>query len=237
MNLPEKVDVPKDQLRQMKCEFNPLSRCDGSVMYSQGATVVIAAVLGPIEVKTQNLSIDGSYLECNYRPKAGLPQVKERIREATIRDILELALLAEAHPRAKMSVQVQELEDRGSIDACAVNSACLAMLIGGLPLKYSFAAVHCIINEHGDYVLDPDQNETLHQRASFTFAFDSVDGDLLLVQTKGSFKIAQFNDVECLCRAASTEIFNFYRSQIAKYHGRSEAIAEKAKEEPEAMEA
>lgn len=80
-----------------------------------GATVVIAAVLGPIEVKTQNLSIEGSYLECNYRPKAGLPQVKERIREATIRDVLELALLSEAYPRAKMSLQVQELEDRGSV--------------------------------------------------------------------------------------------------------------------------
>ncbi|XP_037729771.1 exosome complex component RRP46 [Drosophila subpulchrella] len=227
MNLPEKVEVEKDKLRQMNCEFNPLSRCDGSVMYSQGATVVIAAVLGPIEVKTQNLSIDGSYLECNYRPKAGLPQVKERIREAAIRDVLELALLAEAHPRSKMSVQVQELEDRGSIDACALNSACLAMLVGGLPLKYSFAAVHCIINEQGEYVLDPDQSETLHQRASFTFAFDSVEGNLLLVQTKGAFKIAQFNDIECLCRAASAEIFQFYRNQVAKYHGRSEAIAEK----------
>lgn len=82
-----------------------------------GATVVIAAVLGPIEVKTQNLSIEGSYLECNYRPKAGLPQVKERIREAAIRDVLELALLTEAYPRAKMSVQLQELEDRGSVSA------------------------------------------------------------------------------------------------------------------------
>ncbi|XP_016961406.1 exosome complex component RRP46 [Drosophila biarmipes] len=235
MNLPGKMDVEKDKLRQMNCEFNPLSRCDGSVMYSQGATVVIAAVLGPIEVKTQNLSIDGSYLECNYRPKAGLPQVKERIREAAIRDVLELALLAETHPRSKMSVQVQELEDRGSIDACAVNSACLAMLIGGLPLKYSFAAVHCIINEQGEYVLDPDQSETLHQRASFTFAFDSVEGNLLLVQTKGAFKIAQFNDIECLCRAASAEIFQFYRNQVAKYHGRSEAIADK-KEEDASME-
>ncbi|XP_034486841.1 exosome complex component RRP46 isoform X1 [Drosophila innubila] len=211
----------KDKLRVMQCKFNPLSRCDGSVMYSQGATVVIAAVLGPIEVKTQNLSIEGSYLECNYRPKAGLPQVKERIREAAIKDVLELALLSETYPRSKMSVQVQELEDRGSIDACALNAACLAMLIGGLPLKYSFAAVHCIINEEGEFVLDPEQNETTRQQASFTFAFDSVEGNLLLVQTKGAFKIAQFNDIECICRAASAEIFEFYRSNIAKYHGRS----------------
>jgi len=108
------------------------------------------------------------------------------------------------------------------------------MLVGGLPLKYSFAAVHCIINEQGEYVLDPDQSETLHQRASFTFAFDSVEGNLLLVQTKGAFKIAQFNDIECLCRAASAEIFQFYRNQVAKYHGRSEAIAEK--EEDTSME-
>ncbi|XP_034660242.1 exosome complex component RRP46 [Drosophila subobscura] len=221
MNIPGKTEkVANDKLREMQCEFNPLSRCDGSVMYCQGATVVISAVLGPIEVKTQNLSIDGSYLECNYRPKAGLPQVKERIREAAVRDVLELALLSEAYPRSKMSLQIQELEDRGSIDACALNSACLAMLIGGLPLKCSFAAVHCIINDQGEYVLDPDQRETVHQRASFTFAFDSLEGNLLLVQTKGSFKIAEFNDVESLCRSASAEIFQFYRNNIANYHCR-----------------
>lgn len=85
------------------------------VLPISGATGLIGAVLGPIEVKTQNLSIDGSYLECNYRPKAGLPQVADRIREAAIRDVLELALLSEAHPRSKMSVQIQELEDRGSV--------------------------------------------------------------------------------------------------------------------------
>ncbi|XP_068155587.1 exosome complex component RRP46 [Drosophila tropicalis] len=219
-----------DKLREMRCEFNPLSRCDGSVMYSQGSTVVIAAVLGPVEVKTQSLSIDGSYLECNYRPKAGLPQVKERIRESVIQDVLELAVLGESYPRSKMSVQIQELEDRGSIDACAVNAACLAMIIGGLPMKYSFAAVQCIINEDGEYILDPDQRETLHQRASFTFAFDSLEGDLLLVQTKGSFKIAQFNDIECLCRSASANIFQFYRDNIAKYHGRKSSTASEVKE-------
>ncbi|KAH8397696.1 hypothetical protein KR215_007176 [Drosophila sulfurigaster] len=217
-------EVAKDKLRLMKCKFNPLSRCDGSVMYSQGATVVIAAVMGPIEVKTQSLSIECSYLECNYRPKAGLPQVKERIREAAIRDVLELALLSEIYPRSKMSVQIQELEDRGSIDACALNAACLSMLIGGLPLKYSFAAVHCIINEEGEFIVDPELSETVDQQASFTFAFDSVDGNLLLVQTKGSFKIAQFNDIECICRAASADIFAFYRSNIGKYHGRSDDV-------------
>lgn len=77
--------------------------------------MVISAVLGPVEVKSQNLSIDGSYLECNYRPKAGLPQVKERLREAAMKDILDLTVLSEAYPRSKMSIQVQELEDRGSV--------------------------------------------------------------------------------------------------------------------------
>lgn len=70
--------------------------------------------------------------------------------------------------------------------------------------------------------MDPEQSETLRQQASFTFAFDSVEGNLLLVQTKGAFKIAQFNDIECLCRAASSKIFDFYRTNIAKYHGQSE---------------
>ncbi|KAH8267279.1 hypothetical protein KR018_000676, partial [Drosophila ironensis] len=225
-DLPGKLKMAKEQLRQMHCEFNTLSRCDGSVMYSQGASMVIAAILGPVEVKTQNLSNDGSYLECNYRPKAGLPQIKERLREAAVKDVLDLAVLVEPYPRSRVSLQLQEIEDRGSMDACAVNSACLAMLIGGLPLKCSFAAVHCIIDEQGDYVLDPDQSECLHQQAGITFVFDSVEGNLMLLQAKGAFKISQFNDIECLCRAASEEIFKFYRSQITHYHARSQEIKE-----------
>jgi len=46
MNLPAKMDVEKDKLRQMHCEFNPLSRCDGSVMYSQGIAVFSTLVHG-----------------------------------------------------------------------------------------------------------------------------------------------------------------------------------------------
>lgn len=68
-------------------------------------------------------------MECNYRPKAGLPQVKERIREAAIKDVLELALLSETYPRSKMSVQVQELEDRGSVSLADKSQSQVIVLI------------------------------------------------------------------------------------------------------------
>jgi len=55
MNLPGNMDVEKDKLRQMNCEFNPLSRCDGSVMYSQGISMFSTGIWPePAKSETSN---------------------------------------------------------------------------------------------------------------------------------------------------------------------------------------
>jgi len=58
MNLPGKMDVGKDKLRQMNCEFNPLSRCDGSVMYSQGIPMFSIGIWPePAKTETTNFQV------------------------------------------------------------------------------------------------------------------------------------------------------------------------------------
>lgn len=69
-------------------------------------------MLGPVEVKSQNLNIEKAHVECIYRPKAGIPTIEDKLRENVIRDTCESALLTMLHPRTTISIQIQELDDR-----------------------------------------------------------------------------------------------------------------------------
>lgn len=85
-------------------------------------------------------------------------------------------------------------------------------------MKFTIAAVHCIIDKDGNLVLDPDQYQSHECRAHFTFVFDSIERDLITVHSMGCFKIAQFNDAYAMSRAASGLIFEFYRKIMTKFH-------------------
>lgn len=103
------------QLRNIKAEINILTCSDGSVLYSQGQTTVLASVHGPVEVKLQNLSAEKAFIEVYYRPKNGLPSVKDRFMEKIIQESSDTVLLSGLHPRTSYKIQVQELEDDGGV--------------------------------------------------------------------------------------------------------------------------
>ncbi|XP_053945331.1 exosome complex component RRP46 [Anastrepha ludens] len=219
-----KIDtVPTEdlKLRPINCELNPLTRSDGSALFTQGDTCVLCSMLGPVEVKSQNLNIEKAYVECIYRPKAGIPTIEDKLRESIIRDTCESALLTVLHPRTTISIQIQELDNRCGLEACAINGACMALLSGGVPMKFTIAAVNCIVDKDDKVILDPDHCKAIGKRASFIFVFDSLEKNLVTVHTSGRFKMAQFNDAECMSRAASQKIFNFYRRIISNFHNKS----------------
>ncbi|CAD7092736.1 unnamed protein product [Hermetia illucens] len=203
-------------LRALNCEVNPLTRSDGSAMLTQGETAVIASVYGPVEVKTQNLQIENATLDVCYRPKTGLPTITDRSRENVIKRICETAILTALHPRTSIVVVIQELENRSGLEACAVNAVCLALLNGGIAMKFTVAGVHSILKENDEIVLDPDSKESINALAHFTFVFDSLQRNVVAVNTQGKFNMAQYNDALTICRAASGKIFEFYREIISK---------------------
>lgn len=75
----------------------------------------MASVSGPIEVKLQNLNIEKANIEVYYRPKQGHPGVSDRVKEQIIRNTCETALLTTLHPRTAISIQLQEMDDRGGV--------------------------------------------------------------------------------------------------------------------------
>lgn len=205
------------QLRPLRCELNILSRPDGSAMVTQGNTAVIAGVYGPVECKPQRILVDKASIETVYRPKSGLPNVSDRMRETIIKNICEIALLSVLHPRTAISIVFQELQDSGGLLSCCVNAACMALMNSGVSMKFLVAAVSCMIDEEDQVKLDPSNKELLGSKANLTFVFDSTAKRIVASHTTGMFSQDQYQECLLKCRQASSEIFTFYRSLVKKY--------------------
>jgi exosome complex component RRP46 len=61
-----------NQLRPVTSESGLLNKADGSAQYSIGATSVIAAVYGPMEVKQRDEILDRATVQVTFKPNNSL---------------------------------------------------------------------------------------------------------------------------------------------------------------------
>nr|XP_054105529.1 exosome complex component RRP46 isoform X1 [Callithrix jacchus] len=182
---------PGCSLRHFACEQNLLSRPDGSASFLQGDTSVLAGVYGPAEVKVSKEIFNKATLEVILRPKIGLPGVAEKNRERLIRNTCEAVVLGTLHPRTSITVVLQVVSDAGSLLACCLNAACMALVDAGVPMRALFCGVTCALDSDGTLVLDPTSKREKEARAVLTFALDNVERKLLMSSTKGLFSDAE----------------------------------------------
>ncbi|XP_076659812.1 exosome complex component Rrp46 [Halictus rubicundus] len=205
-------------LRPMICELNQLSMPDGSAMLMQGDTTVTAGVYGPIEAKAQKMMYDKASVEVSYAPIKGPAKVDDRMTEMYIKETCEAAIITTFHPATSICINVQELEDSGGLLCCILNASCLALINAGIPMKFTFGAVGCMIEEDTEnIILDPDNTQLQNARAEFTFGFDSMKKDVICCHTVGRFTQSEFFEAMDKCKQASQHVFDFYRNLVKKY--------------------
>ncbi|KAJ8723668.1 hypothetical protein PYW07_007648 [Mythimna separata] len=213
----DNTDLKDFKLRPMKCECNYLSKSDGSAILSQGQTVALVSVNGPLDIKMTNQSIEKATLEVLFSSKGGKPAIGDRYKEHVIRQTCETAILGSLYPRTGITVTIQEMEDYGGFLACCINCTCLALLNAGLSMRHTFAAVACAIDELGDIQLDPAPAQLAAARATMTFVFDSRNKTLVCGFTEGSFSEDAHSEALERCRSASQLVFDFYKDIVSKY--------------------
>ncbi|GAB1602935.1 exosome complex component RRP46-like [Argonauta hians] len=214
-------EIKKQQLRKMSCELSLLSRPDGSASLSCGDTSVMASVYGPAEVKIAKEQINQATLEIIYKPKSGIANCAEKLKENLICSTCETTILACLHPRSSISITIQELQNSGSLLACAINTVCLSLLDASVNMKFLMAAVYCVFTENNQLILDPTIKEETSAPISMMFVFDGASKSTLAIHTSGLFDKTQFNQALLACRVASDEIFTFYKEIMEKNFSKS----------------
>ncbi|XP_076846102.1 exosome complex component RRP46 [Brachyhypopomus gauderio] len=214
------VNVGCAVLREFGSEQDLLSKPDGSATFVQGDTSVLAGVYGPAEVKVSKEIYDRATLEVLIQPKVGVPSVRERAREQCVRETCEASLLSTLHPRSSLTLILQVVHDDGSLLACCLNAACMALMYAGLPMVHLFCGVTCAIDSEGHIVTDPTAQQEKESRALMTFAIDSKENSVLMSSTKGSFSVRELQQCIAVSQKASENIFQFYRDSMKRRYSK-----------------
>ncbi|XP_055029979.2 exosome complex component RRP46 [Misgurnus anguillicaudatus] len=208
-------------LREYGSEQSLLSRPDGSSTFVQGDSSILAGVYGPAEVKVSKEIYDRATVEVLIQPKIGLPSVRERAREQCVREACEAALLLTLHPRSSLTLILQVICDDGSLLSCCLNAACMALMDAGLPMSYLFCGVTCAITkEEGQIITDPTARQEKESRALLTFAIDSVERNVLMSSTTGSFSVKELQQCIAISQKASEQVFQFYRDSVKRRYSK-----------------
>ncbi|KAL6256087.1 hypothetical protein P5V15_013322 [Pogonomyrmex californicus] len=214
----EKITEVNCILRPMNCEINLLSRSDGSTMFMQGDTAIIAGVNGPLETRSQKMAYDRVSIEVTYTPLKGPAKIDDRLIETYIKETCESAVLVSFHPNTMVCINLQEMQDSGGLLACAINASCLALINSGLSMKFTVAAVSCMIEkETGDIIMDPNSSQLKNAKAEFTYTFDSINKDIICCHSIGQFSQSEFLASMNKCKQVSQYVFDYYREVTKKY--------------------
>lgn len=177
---------------------------------------MMASINGPIEAKVQQMQIEKAVIQAHYRPKAGVPSVKDRFYESFIRNSCEIAIMTSLYPRTIISIIVQELQNCGGLISCAVNAACMALLDAGIEMKYLVGGVSCMLDDKGEIIVEPSRLEFENAVATFSFVFDSAKGDIVASHTTGIFAVEKYMEAIKLCRDSSAKVFAHYKNSVKK---------------------
>uniref|UniRef100_A0A8C5MV71 Exosome complex component RRP46 n=1 Tax=Leptobrachium leishanense TaxID=445787 RepID=A0A8C5MV71_9ANUR len=210
-----------EALREIGCEQSLLSRPDGSANFLQGDTSVLAGVYGPAEIKVSKELHDKATIEVILRPKVGLPAIQEKSQELLIRETCESAIMGALHPRSSITIVLQIVSDAGSLLACCLNAACTALMDAGLPLRYLFCGVTCVLDTDGHLTLDPSSKQQKESRAVLILAIESVENKVLTVASRGAYSATELQQSIAAAQVAAQKIFKFYRDSARRRYSKS----------------
>jgi len=204
------------RLRPIFCSLGEITRADGSVMLCQGDTTVACSVFGPGEVRQARELIDRSLVEVCFKPRLGLPGVKDRDREEVITRTCSAAVLTSLHPRTAVTINIQEMQDGGCLVATCINAACLALLDASVPLSFLLAAVTVAVTADGELLVDPTLKQAKKASAEAMFVFSSREEGAVSSVVDGKLGHDQLQQALTAARLASKAIFEFYRETIRR---------------------
>lgn len=83
-------------------------------------------------------------------------------------------------------------------------------------MKFLIASISCAMDDQGVLHLNPDKILWQNATATYVFVFDSTAQRIVASYTSGSFSSTQYQDALELCKNGSKEVFEFYKTVIAR---------------------
>ena len=212
------------QLRPLSFELSLLHRADGSVRYTQGHTTLLVAVYGPTLASSREERSDSAVLSFTFSSLSSSHSLTTLHASAAyhLREAFEPIVLTSLHPRQRISVHVQVVNDDGGLLACAVNACQLALMDAGVQCREMLAAVEIRLRKEDTQggkevlLLDPTLEETRTYPNAVTLAFPHLSQGVVLSTCEGDVEEAAYLTAFDTAKRAAGHLTHFMRQSLTK---------------------
>ncbi len=216
------------ELRKIDCQLGVVEGADGSCMYRQGHTSIIASVIGPYEASGKqrsnktDASIDVEFVVSSFAGSERKEQVKgtRANKEAAmfIQQTFAHVIQTEFTPSSHIQISVNVLTNHGSSLACAINAVTLACMHAALPMKdLVFATTGTVVDTVP--FLDLNAQERGIAGTQVTLALTHTEKAIITLQSESRISVENLSNVVDLmtsgCEAVGTVCKDFMRKHVA----------------------
>ncbi|KAJ5079961.1 exosome complex component rrp41 [Anaeramoeba ignava] len=134
----------RKELRKIEIEMGKLEQVDGSALFVEGFTRVMASVCGPKEVENRSKAVeDKAFISVEFlsatfstRKRTKMSKKDRRVLEicSIIRKTFEPVLQLELFPESEISIFIQVLQADGGVESACINAVTLALIDAGIPM-------------------------------------------------------------------------------------------------------
>jgi len=104
----------------MEVDFGVLSNADGSAIFSNGRTKVLASVVGPVAIRGRAEQIDRATIDVTVETLSEAPSLRTVASAETLKQIIKMVVFDCLHPRTSISISVKPLQ----VDGCVRTEFC-----------------------------------------------------------------------------------------------------------------
>ncbi|KAH7817061.1 putative Exosome complex exonuclease RRP41 [Monocercomonoides exilis] len=215
-----------DELRLITCELGIYPSFDGSAVYTQGTTKILATVSGPKSSKLRSFecrdkaSVNTSFFMSPFssldRKITGRYDKRSKEIGIAVNHVLESAILLEQMPRSVIEVNITSLEDDGATRCACINAAMLALVDAGVPLRGFVTACDAGFIEDTPF-LDLTSDETNSGGAELSLAIMDGTEEVLMLQSASQLPEEQLSKVMALALEGCNQIAELLLRKIKNF--------------------
>lgn len=210
--------------RGISVKFGVLERVDGSCLYQQGLTKVMASVIGPAESKNRGRATK-AVVECEFMtaPFASVdrkPFVKgtraNKEKALIIQQTFENVIQLELFPQSHIQINVMVLQNAGGVLACAINAVSAALLHAAVPMQDIITASTGSVVDTIP-ILDLNMFERNIIGTQITLAVEHFSGGVATVQSESRISIENMEMAMDLATSGCKIIVETVRESLKNY--------------------
>ncbi|KAK0280503.1 Exosome non-catalytic core component [Friedmanniomyces endolithicus] len=198
------------ELRRIHGQISTQAAADGSAYFEQGNTKILCTVTGPQEPKrgggsSRDQSNEAKVeVEMNVAAFSGMDRKKrargdKRVQEMqyTIASAFQSTIFTHLYPHSTITLNLHVLSQDGSLLACALNAATLALIDAGVPMSDYVSACTVASAPSSDQSLDEqdpllDLNGLEEQELPFlTVGISGEEGKVLVLLMETRVQVAR----------------------------------------------